>query len=275
MKSDTENLYSLMKEKFGSDLSVYDQNYLRKTIETRMNALRCATDEKYFTLVSEYPDEFAHLIHELGNSYSEFFRNSLTFSLIEQLVIPKLSDFQLKKNRDEIRIWSAGCASGQEPYSLAMLFDNYSKAHKFSANYRIFATDISENELFKARKGVYDFNALRNIRLGFSETYFKRKGDTYILDSAIKEKVDFSVYDLLDKKSSSPSSAIYGDFDVIMCSNVMFYYEPEYQQLILEKFYRSLKPGGFFITGEAETHIVKTLGSFKQYGMPAPVFVKS
>lgn len=274
MKSDAEKYYRLMKETFGSDLSVYDRNYLKKTIETRMNAIRCTTDEKYLTLVSEYPDEFALLMLELGNSYSEFFRNSLTFSILEQIVIPKLSDFQLKKSRDEIRIWSAGCASGQEPYSLAMLFDDYSKTHQSSVNSRIFATDISEDVLDKARKGIYDFNAVKNTRLGFSETYFKRNGDTYFLDSVIKEKVDFSVYDLLDENSSSPSSAIYGDFDVIMCCNVMFYYEPEYQQLILEKFYRSLKPGGFFITGEAETHIVKTLGSFKQYGMPAPVFVK-
>lgn len=172
MMSDAENLYSLMKEKFGSDLSVYDQNYLKRTIDTRMIALRCTTYKKYFKQVSEYPDEFAHLIRELGNSYSEFFRNSLTFSIIEQFVISKLSDFQLKNNRDEIRIWPAGCASGQEPCSLAMLFDDYSKAQMFRANCRVFATENSENELFKVQERVCDFNVIRNIRFGFSEMYF-------------------------------------------------------------------------------------------------------
>lgn len=275
MKLEAEKYYSLIKEKFGSDLAVYDQHYLKKTLRNRMNAIFCTSDENYFRLLSEYPEEFSNLIHDLGNSYSEFFRNSLTFAVLEQLVIPKLFDLRREKELDEIRIWSAGCASGQEPYSLAMLFDDYTRVHHFNANYRIFATDNQENELVKARNGIYDIQAVRNTRLAFSERYFTRKRDTFILDTGIKEKVNFSVFDLLDENMSSPSPAIYGDFDVIMCCNILFYYEAEYQHLILEKFFRSLKSGGFFITGEAEIQIVKSYGRFSHYGIPATVFVKS
>jgi chemotaxis methyl-accepting protein methylase len=116
---------------------------------------------------------------------------------------------------------------------------------------------------------------VKNVRLEFADKYFRRSGDNFLIDDQIKAQVDFSRYDLLDKDSSAPPSSIYGDFDLVMCSNVLFYYQPQYQQAILQKIFRALRPGGLLVTGEAETAIVKASGGFRQHGIPAPVFVKN
>lgn len=264
-----------MKERFALDVSIYDSSFLEKTLKSRMTSAGCDTAENYLILLEEAPGESIGLVAQLNNSYSEFFRNPLTFSLLEQLILPKLLGQKEKIHSPEIRIWSAACASGQEPYSLAMLLDDFKEKHQATREYRIFATDSSESELVSARKGVFDFKILKNTRIEFAEKYFKRNGDTFQLDSRLAEQVDFSCYDLLSRDSSSPPSGIYGDYDLIMCCNVLFYYKPEYQQIILQKIYRSLKPGGFFVTGEAETHLANAFGGFRSYAIPSAIFVKN
>jgi len=272
---ETEKYFRVMLEEYGIDISAYDQSYLKKAIQTRMNATYCPTHTNYYSLLSEVPSESALLLLELGNSYSEFFRNSLTFTYLEQSVLPKIINDSEKSKSAEIRIWSAGCASGQEPYSLAILLDHLKNTHHTNSGYLIFATDNSEKELELARKGVFDFRSVKNTRLELVEKYFRKNGDVFSLDNNIKNQVDFSLYDLLDNDSSSPPASIYGDFDLIMCCNVLFYYEPEYQQMILHKIYRSLKNGGFFITGEAEAHLINSWGGFRQYATPTAIFVKN
>ncbi len=274
-KTETEKYFRVMMEEYGIDISAYDQSYLEKAIQTRMHATFCPTHKIYYSHLSNVPAESSHLLLELGNSYSEFFRNSLSFSFLEQSVLPKIINDAGKSKSGEIRIWSAGCASGQEPYSLAILLDHLKNTIPTNSGYLIFATDNSEKELELARKGIFDFRSVKNTRLELAEKYFLRKGDSFSIDNIIKNQVDFSHYDLLDNDSSSPPSSIYGDFDLIMCCNVLFYYEPEYQQMILNKMYRSLKKGGFFITGEAEAHLINSRGGFRQYATPAAIFVKN
>jgi len=274
MEKELEKLIRLMKERFALDISVYDNSFLEKTVKDRLIATSRQTVEDYLVYLGGTPGETACLIGQLSNSYSEFFRNPLTFSMLEQAVIPKIFSQAEKTKSGEIRVWSAGCASGQEPYSLAMLLDDYKNNHQSDISYRIFATDSSEKELDGAKKGVFDRKTVKNTRLEFAEKHFRKSGENYILNSRLKKQVDFSHFDLLDKDSSSPPSGIYGDFDLIMCCNVLFYYQPEYQQMILQKFSRSLKSGGFLVTGEAEAHLVNSHRSFRQYAAPAPVFVK-
>ncbi len=264
-----------MNKKYALDLSVFDQTFLEKVLLSRMILTSCKTIENYFDLLTNMPEETTDFIQQLSNSYSEFFRNPLVFSILEQHIIPKIFDSNTKAGSGEIRIWSAGCASGQEPYSLAIIFDDFKVNRQQEMNYRIFATDSSESELGEAKKGVYDFRSIRNTRLELAEKYFRRVGDSFSIDSKIKSQVDFSCHDLLDLGSVAPPSSIYGDFDLIMCSNVLIYYQPEYRQVILQKFHRSLKKGGFFVTGEAEASIVSSTGMFRQYASPASIFIRN
>lgn len=275
MNGITEKCIQLMSRRFELDISSYDRSFLEKVLLSRMSACNCDTAGNYLILLKETPAESIVLLAQLSNSYSEFFRNPVTFSLLEQLILPKLFCRKAKIPAPEIRIWSAGCASGQEAYSLAILLDEHKEKHKDDGGYRILATDRSESELEVARKGVFDLKTVKNIPIGLTEKYFSRHGDSFLLDQAIREQPDFSCYDLLSKDSSSPPSGIYGDYDLILCCNVLFYYEPEYQQIILNKIHRSLKPGGYFVTGEAETHLVKAFGGFRPYLQPSAIFVKN
>jgi len=274
MTNEIGKYIQLIQERYALDVSMYDRSFLEKSIQSRISSTMCGNFDAYLDYMSRVPDESMQLVNQLKNSYSEFFRNPLTFSILEQVVLPKFFNEKIKNNAHEIRIWSAGCASGQEAYSLAMLLDGMKNTHYTKTSFRIFATDNSFKELDLARKAVFDFKSIKNIRLEMVEKYFERREETFQLNANLREQVDFSVYDLLDKDSGSPPASIYGDFDLIMCSNVLFYYQPEYQQFILKKIYRSLKPGGFFVTSEAEKQIVNSFIGFSPFLVPAAIFVK-
>jgi chemotaxis protein methyltransferase CheR len=266
---------NLLKEQFAMDISVFDKPFLERVIKGRMAASSCNSIKDYLLYLEKVSGESSLLKGQLNNSFSEFFRNPLTFALIEQLVVPKLFNKHGKSQSKEIRIWSAGCSSGQEPYSLAMLLDSYKNSHSSCPGYQIFATDLSEDGLQLALKGEFDIKAIRNTKIEYVDRYFRQEGELYVLSQILKEQVNFSHYDLLDSDSSSPPESIYGDFDLVMCSNVLFYYQPEFQQFILRKISNSLKSGGFFITGEAETNIVSSYGAFRQFVSPAAIFIKN
>lgn len=195
MGKETEIYVQFLKERYAQDISMYDDSFLEKTIKCRLVATSCKTADDYLVYLGNVSDELTCLIDQLSNSYSEFFRNPLTFSMLEQTIIPKIFSEAAKNHSREIRIWSAGCASGQEPYSLAILFDDFKNNHQIDIIYRIFATDSTEEELTSAKNGNFD--------------------------------------------------------------------------------YKSLKKGGFLITGEAEIFFVNSHGSFRQYAIPAPIFVKN
>lgn len=265
----------LLNERYALDISVFSESFLKRIITGRLNARGCQSEAEYIECLNRNAGEINELKGQLFNSHSSFFRNSLTYSLLEQSILPKIINKVASSRNKEIRIWSAGCASGQEPYSLAILFDDFKTNNQIDFNYRIFATDCVEKELDYAKRAIFNFKTMKSTKLDFIEKYFRRNDADFLLDSKITNQVDFSNYDLLAKDSSSPPSSIYGEFDLVMCSNVLLYYESEYQQLILNKIHRSLKPGGFFITGEAETHLVNAFGGFRPFATPSAIFVKN
>lgn len=275
MRKALENIVCLMFEKYGIDISFYDESFLEKTVRGRMGLTAINSENDYCGLLIRDSTEGLQFHASLSNFHSEFFRNTLTFAVLEQLVLPRIFNERSNNHTREIRIWSAGCAAGQEPYSLAMLTDNLKNNILSSVTCFIFATDRSFEQLEIARQGIFDFKTVQNTRLNYVTNYFTNSGDSYSINDCIKKQVDFSYYDLLDDQTSSPSMSIYGDFDLIMCSNLLFYYRPEIQKSILSKFTRSLRPGGFMVTGEAETAIVKSFSPFRQFTPKAPIFINN
>jgi chemotaxis protein methyltransferase CheR len=274
MNISINKIIHLLSEKYSLDISVHDKSFLAKSIESRMKEKLISTIADYLVYLGDTPAESMHLYKSLKNSYSVFFRNPMTFLILEQLVIPKMISKKERKRSGELRIWSAGCGSGQEPYSLAMIVSDLQSTHAKNLPYRIFATDISKIEIDAAKKGVYDLKTIQNIRIGTVNKYFSNSGAVYSIDPKLKENVYFSVYDLLDNKSTSPPSSIYGDFDIVMCSNLLFYYKRKIQKKILDKLSGSLADGGFLVTGEAETGIVISHMGFKQHASHATIFIK-
>jgi chemotaxis protein methyltransferase CheR len=263
-----------MVEKYSIDISVYDNSFLEKTIAGRTNDLSYITVDDYSLYLETNSEEPLMLSDSLNNSYSEFFRNPITYLMMEQFLLPKIFSEKGKKQNGEIRIWSAGCAAGQEPYSIAMLSDNYKNNHCPGVSIRIFATDRSEKELQTARKGIYHFKSIQNSRLELVNKYFSNSGEFYSVFEIIKKVIDFSIFDLLNNDILSPPASIYGGFDIVVCSNLLFYYKPEIQKTILSKLAASVVKGGFFITGEAETEIIRSYREFKQYSEQSTIFIK-
>jgi len=263
-----------MSAKYASDISGYDDSFLEKTIRNRMIELSFSSIGFYLEYLEENPPESLLLLVSLNNFYSEFFRNPLTFLLLEQLFFPGIFSSKPNNKPHEVRIWSAGCASGQEPYSLAILADNYINTHPVNTSFRIFATDKSDKEIKNAIQGTYHADAFQKTQYGLIKKYFSSSGEFFSVSKSLKNVIDFSVFDLLDNDAGSPPASIYGDFDLVMCSNLLFYYSPVNQKIILEKIYNSLIDGGLFITGEAETGIVKGSGMFKQASATVPIFNK-
>lgn len=242
------------------DISVYDPAFLEKTLNNRLTELELDSLSEYVQYLDSKPDETGILHHRLINSYSEFFRNPITFAYLEKIILPLLFERMKKGKAGEIRIWSAACAAGQEAYSLAMLCCEQAKSNQQLSNCRIFATDISSIELDVAQKGEYPAEALGKVTLQRVQTYFLKQNESYAIQPTLKKVIDFSVFDLLSENGSSPPASIYGNFDLVFCSNLLFYYKPEIREIILEKVGKSLARGGYLVTGETEIDIIKENG---------------
>lgn len=264
----------IMDEIHRYDVTVYNEAFLAKSLEKRLLATACKTSAAYLKHLSEDGAEAETFYRSLRVVYGEFFRNPLTFALLEQQILPSLIDEKVRNCQKEIRVWSAGCAAGQEAWSLAILLDELTAGCGHPVTFRIFATDLSERDLTPVRSGTYNAAAVGNVRLRHLDGCFIRQGDTYIISSRLKDRVDFSVYDLLDTETTCPPASIYGDFDLIFCSNVLIYYQPKALRLILDKLRRSLRPGGYLVTGETERQIVGSAGGFCAVAPPAALFQK-
>jgi len=259
----------------GVDISPYDRSFLRNSIEKRLAATGVGNIEAYVEYVAEQRMEAEELYRSLRVIYSEFFRNSLTFAVLEQMVLPGLIAEKKTAGRGGIRVWSAGCAAGQEVWSVAILLDELTGTEDRTFPYQIFASDLSEPDLSQARDGVYSADELKNVRLKHLDTCFSRRGNSYTIVPRIHSHVQFDSYDLLKTDTVCPPTSIYGEFDLVLCSNVLLYYRHEMQNRILNKLSESLVPGGYLVVGEAERQIVADRnGSFHAVTPFSAVFQK-
>ncbi len=258
----------------GLDISVYDQSFLRNTIDKQLTATGLKTVAAYAGRLAERRPEAETFYRSLRIGYSEFFRDPLAFALLEQTVLPELAAAKKQSGMGELRVWSAGCAAGQEVWSLAMLLDELTTAGERPLPYRIFATDVSEADLLLARAGQYNDAELGNVRSRHLRRCFARHGRSFTIVPRLRARVDFSAYDLLDKRSSSPQASIYGGFDLILCCNLLLYYKAQDRRSILDKLCGTLSPGGYLVTGGSEREIVAGHAGLGAVAAPAAVFRK-
>lgn len=272
MSEMNRNTTELLMNKHGIDISMFDESFVNKTILQRIDSTGCLDIADYSRFVAENETEAALFTGLLTVSYSEFFRNPLTFSVLESIVLPEMV-FRKRNNKSkEIRIWSAACAGGHETYSMAMLLENLIGQND-KMRYRIFGTDQDETQINKARLGEYCKDCTGNVRQKQLETWFIPAGNSWSVIPELKKHIKFSVFDLLSEQYSSPPESIYGDFDLVICANVLFYYKPEVQKIIMDKIRESLADDGLLVTGEAEREILKT-GKFKEVFPQSAIFRK-
>lgn len=267
-----DEIIRTVKDVYGRDLSCFEPSFLTKTLRTKLPTLLLTNVEEYPSWLSSHRDQSLAFIDSLTITYSEFFRETLTFATLEHIVLPPL--IESKKGSSPLRIWSAGCAGGQEAYSLAILLDELGSAKEKKPSYRIFATDISEDNLAFAQKGVYDSSSLKNVSMSRLEKYFSQAGTSYSLRPELKLHVDFSRHDLLDEHSTAPARSIFGEFDLVLCCNLLFYYTRDVRQKILNRLCKSMAPRGYLATGEAERSEIDRQRTLKAVAAPSTVFQK-
>lgn len=263
-----------VKSIYGYDFSGCRPEMLRRRVHKRVMDTNCPDICQYLEYLKSNSGEKEHLLETLTIKVSYFFREPLVFDYIGEKMIPDIVDSKKAFHDSSLRVWSSGCAGGEEPYSVAILIRELIERKKLSINLNIFATDIDEIALQKAKKGVYDFDSVKNTRYAFIKKYFKVEDEKYFLAPEVKNMVTFSLYDMLDRKSFAPPESIFGNFDIILCMNLLIYFNPVYQETMFKKLYRSLASDGYLILGRTEelpkkyhkyfTVICKDLGKIYQ-----------
>lgn len=255
------------------DVTLYDETFLQKCIQQRILAIQCDGYEKYRLELEQNETERMLLLKSLQVSYSEFFRNPLTFSVLEKVVLPELMQRTTGKNSTNLRIWSMACASGQEVYSLAMLLEECMEMRDKRIHYHIFATDQSANEIEMSMLGHYQSAALANVSLKRLNRWFDQKNEGYVVKDVLRKNIHFSVFDVVSNPLPCPPESIFGEFDLILCANLLFYYKSTTQEAIIRKAEGVLANGGFLVTGEVERSILRQR-SFKEYYPQSAIFKK-
>jgi chemotaxis protein methyltransferase CheR len=273
LQTTLEKLNSICKKYFDIDMSKYDDSFVSKIISGRMMQTNTNNETEYLNYVEINGDECRILCDSLLISHSEFFRMPYSYEVLQNGVFPEMSFRQMNKKERSLRIWSMACAAGQEVYSLSVLLQEFNTKNKNKIKYGILGTDISKRQVQLARKAEYDSFSLRNVSMGRLNDFFDIFESGYKVKPMIKDNVNFATFDLLSEKNKFPPESIFGGFDIIICANILYYYRPEYQKVIVNRILQSLNKDGYLITDPSERKLVGEYG-FRELVKDSCVFYR-
>lgn len=245
-------LAELMRSR-GIDLSGYRRSMLQRRLMARMARIRCDCPADYLAQLQTDPAECDRLVEAVAINVSSFFRNPVVWEILAQSVLPELIERKRRTGGREIRVWSAGCAAGEEAFSAAILIHRALKGELADWRLSIFATDVDANTLTAAAEGVYSHECLENTKLGILGEYFTTVENGYRLRPFIRKLVSFSRDSLASPDGFAPKESIFGSFDLVFCRNVLIYFSLELQEVVLDKLIRTLDDGGYLILGDSES----------------------
>ena len=228
---------------------------LERRLRPRLKALELEDFRSYYRYVKYTRDgyeELCEIVERITTNETYFFREEYQLKDFIEEIIP---DILQEHERDlPVNIWSAGCSSGEEPYTLAMLLNDSGFTNSFDFN--ILANDISQQVLDKARDGIYREASFRETRPDVMTRYFRREGARFRINENIRRQVTFEQANLID----SSTLVGYQNFDVIFCRNVMIYFARESREQLLQEFLERLRPGGYLLLGHSESLVNLSTG---------------
>ncbi len=241
-------IFNTLKNRIGVDFSQYKKGTITRRIERRMAAIKSLSIEDYAKYIEENSEEAELLYQDMLIGVTSFFRDKDAFDAFGVQIKKYLETVK----EDTLRIWVTACATGEEAYSLAILLDEI-LGSKTRIHIKIFATDIDENAIKKAREGKYSEVSIASLSKERKKLYFTQRGDKYEIKPFLKERVIFSKHNII-------TDPPFMHLDIILCRNLLIYFENDLQQIIFNIFAYTLKNNGLLFLGKSET-----IGTFTDY----------
>lgn len=236
-------ILTYLRKEIGTDFTQYKISTIRRRIEKRISHLRLQTLKEYFEHIQDNTEELAALSQNMLVSVTSFFRDSEAYEVATKILEEIIFD---KKTGEDLRLWSAGCATGEEPYSLAFLVNDILEKTGKMITVKIFATDLDHEALASARAGVYSEEEVKGLSSVVLKKYFEKKEKYYEVKKNIREMIVFARQDLIQNPP-------FVKLDFISCRNVLIYFEANLQNRIFEIFHYALRPQGYLFLGKSES----------------------
>lgn len=236
MTEDYEAFVKKVYEWTNIDLSSYKEAQMKRRLTSLRNKKGYETFHSFFQAMKQDPDLLAAFKERMTINVSEFYRNYKRWEVLEKKILPRLLQASPR-----LKIWSAACSTGEEPYTLAMLLSQYISLDRVS----ILATDLDENAIATAKTGQYGERALNEVPQAIKSKFFTKTSEGYEVNDDIRKTVTFRKHNLLE-------DAYEQSFDLIVCRNVLIYFTEEAKDHVYHKFSAALKPDGVLFVGSTE-----------------------
>jgi chemotaxis protein methyltransferase CheR len=250
----TEKEFNLFRDiiyrQTGIQMTEKKRNLIVARLSKRLRALNLSNFSEYYEYLNtsfDAPDELNNLINRITTNKTDFFREKHHFDFLVNEIFPSFIDSARKSGARRLRIWSAGCSSGEEPYSIAMTVADFFKDER-GWDLKILATDLDTDILMKAAKGVYSSQQITPVPINYLSKYFVRTSQGYEVSPHIKAMIAFRRLNLMD-----PSFPMKKPFDIIFCRNVMIYFDEETRKDLVKKYYSHLSDNGYMFVGHSES----------------------
>jgi two-component system CheB/CheR fusion protein len=260
-----EALLAYLKQSRGFDFTAYKRSSLMRRVLVRMQVMGVKGFSAYLDFLQVDPEEFTRLFNTILINATSFFRDPPNWDVLRDSVIPRLVG--ARGSTAAIRVWSAGCASGEEAYSIAMLLAEAVGSEAFPDRVKIYATDVDEEALEQARHASYGARTAEDVPAPLLEKYFDRQDDRYTFNKELRRSVIFGRHDLIQ---DAPISRV----DLLVCRNCLMYFNTEAQARILARFHFALVPSGVLFLGKAETLLAQSV-TFEPIDVKRRLFMKA
>jgi chemotaxis methyl-accepting protein methylase len=233
---------------WGYDFRDYKRGTVTRRLQRRLYATGTTSYEEYLRFLESHPQESQSLAEDITIRVSGFFRSRYTFQQVARLVLPRMVAHKIKRGERSLSFWSAACACGEEPYSIAILLADFLGSQLTEFEIAVHASDINRQALVRAEAGLYPPKVLEGLPPLILGQHFSRSGEEYLVNSSTRRMVSFSYFDLV---SGRPPP--FAPLDCVFCCNVLIYLQRHLQEKVLGLVYDSLATPGYLVLGEVET----------------------